>query len=153
MKRGKGPQMDSDPRESRREGKDSKGYADPNVAHPLDHRLGAGYQNERAWANITEDGRLQAARRAVQPGNPQVNLHRPAEEVLDRGDVVLEVQAPPPAASQTKGRPWGPDGAMVDQSWHSIKDMALWPLGSYLEDDPQDRVYRSLGHREREVVL
>ena len=40
---------------------------------------------------------------------------------------------------------------MVDQSWHSIKDMALWPLGSYLEDDPQDRVYRSLGHREREV--
>ena len=56
MKRGKGPQMDSDPRsrpgynppqrESRQEGKDSKGYVDPNVAHPLDHRLGAGYQNE-----------------------------------------------------------------------------------------------------------
>ena len=73
MKRGKGPQMDSDPRsrpgynpfpstyrqrESRREGKDSKGYVDPNVAHPLDHRLGAGYQNERAWANMAEDGRL-----------------------------------------------------------------------------------------------
>ena len=73
MKRGKGPQMDSDPRESRREGKDSKGYAERNVARPLDHRLGAGYQNERAWANMAEDGRLQAARRAVQPGNPQVN--------------------------------------------------------------------------------
>ena len=64
---------------------------------------------------------------------------------------MLEVQAPPPAASQAKGRPWGPDGAVVDQSWHSI--VALWPLGSYLEDDPQDRVYRSLGHPEREVVL
>ena len=102
-------------------------------------------------ANMAEDGRLQAARWAVQPGNPQVNLDRPAEELLDRDDVVLEVQAPRPAASQAKGRPWGPDGAMVDQSWHSIKDVALWPLGSYLEDDPQDRVYRSLGHREREV--
>eukprot|EP00439_Symbiodinium_sp_Y106_P015519 s2344_g2.t1 len=50
MKRGKGPQMDSDPRSqpgynpfpSTGEGKDSKGYVDPNVAHPLDHRLGAG---------------------------------------------------------------------------------------------------------------
>ena len=67
--RGKGPQMDSDPRsrpgynpfpstnrqrESRREGKDSKGYVDPNVAHPLDHRLGAGY----AWANMAGYKRL-----------------------------------------------------------------------------------------------
>ena len=107
MKRGKGPQMDSDPRsrpgynpfpstyrqrESRQEGKDSKGYVDPSVAHPLDHRLGAGYQNERAWANMAEDGRL---------------LDRSVEELLDRDDVVLEVQAPPPAASQAKGRPWG----------------------------------------------
>ena len=40
---------------------------------------------------MAEDGRLRAARRAVQPGNPQVNLDRPAEEVLDRDDVVLEV--------------------------------------------------------------
>ena len=47
------------------------------MAHPLDHRLGAGYQNERAWANMAEDG------------NPQVNLDRPAEELLDRDDVVL----------------------------------------------------------------
>ena len=61
--------MDSDPRsrpgynpfpstnrqrESRREGKDSKGYVDPNVAHPLDHRLGAGY----AWANMAGYKRL-----------------------------------------------------------------------------------------------
>ena len=38
---------------------------------------------------MAEDGRLQAARRAVQPGNPQVNLDRPAEELLDRDDVVL----------------------------------------------------------------
>eukprot|EP00439_Symbiodinium_sp_Y106_P013784 s1536_g1.t5 len=109
-------------------GKDSKGYVDPSVAHPLDHRLGAGYQNERAWANMAEDGRLQAARRAVQPDNSQVNLDRSVEELLDRDDVVLEVQAPPPAASQAKGRPWGPDGAMVDQSWHSIK---IWRYGPW----------------------
>ena len=56
---------------------------------------------------MAEDGRLQAARRAVQPGNRQVNLDRPAEELLDRDDVVLEVQAPPPAASPGAGRGYG----------------------------------------------
>ena len=129
MKRGKGPQMDSDPRSrpgynpfwstgrGRAGGRGRIAKATSiRMAHPLDHRLGAGYQNERAWANMAEDG------------NPQVNLDRPAEELLDRDDVVLEVQAPPPAASQAKGRPWGPDGAMVDQSWHSIK---IWRYGPW----------------------
>ena len=72
--------------------------------------------------NMAEDGRLQAARRAVQPGNQQVGRRRNCWI----------------AASQAKGRVWGPDGAMVDQPWYSIKDMALWPLGSYLEDDPHN---------------
>ena len=47
------------------------------------------------------------------------------------GDLIHEepeIMAPPPTASQAKGRPWGPNSGMVDQTWLYVR-RDDWPLG------------------------
>ena len=87
------------------------------MGEPLDEDMGRGPQTEAAWLRRMEAGHVQPARRALQEGDPRVDLDRSSAELVRDGEDVLHIMtAPPPVGTVAKGEPFGRGRGKWDQN-------------------------------------